>query len=408
MASGDDLNRPLGLGGPPRTGHGGRFAFRAVVLAGGLVLVGGVVFLMLHGDPLGGEPSAVATITPQAAKQAATKPSRATGHAATITSPAGDKTAAQIESKSGVKIVRVGGAKPPAALIINVQQALAQKLAPAPDPRLVEKSHYGLLPRIGKDGARPADVYARPVSATADPNAPRLALVVGGVGLSDSATAAAINGLPGPVTLAFAPYGNHLKGQVTQAREAGHEVILQLPMQPIDYPHDNPGPHTLLVHASVAQNRDRLHWLMSRFSGYTGVANFLGGKFTSTRRAFRPVLREIAARGLFYLDDGSSAQSLGLSLAKSVGLQAARADLTVDTTADPTAVDANLAKLAAIARAKGVAIGMANDLPQSISAITRFMHSAQARGIVFVPLSAAVKKETKLQDAGMAHAASDP
>ncbi len=337
MASGDDLHDPLGLDRQPRRRA---IPIRPLLLASACLLIaGGIVFLNLRGDPFGGEPHAVAVITPAGPaktattaaaqqKQADGAPNDVTG---TIPSPAGDDSAADYEQKSGVKVVRSGGGAPPGALIIEVPQLLANRLAPAPDPRLIEKSRYGLLPRIGKDGARPADVYARPWSAaSAKANAPRIALVIGGVGLSDAATAQAIDGLPGSVTLAFAPYGNDLKGKSAQAREAGHEVILQLPMEPIDYPQTNPGPHTLLVSASASENTENLHWLLARFTGYAGVANFLGAKFAMNSDALKPVLRDINARGLFFLDDGSTAQSMGLSLAQDLGLPAVRADILLD------------------------------------------------------------------------------
>ncbi|MHB8884575.1 MAG: divergent polysaccharide deacetylase family protein [Methylovirgula sp.] len=412
MAAGDDLNGPLGLGdGPhrlsPRTLPYRRIFFAVV----GLSLLGGGLLLEFNGDPFGGEPYAVATITRPMPSQAAHHASRAAiagnkGPAVsnettgTIAVPPGDDSAQELERKSGVKVVRNGAAGAPGALIINVPQVLARRLAPAPDPRLAEKSRYGLLPRIGPDGARPADVYARPwpVGALPNPKAPRIALVVGGVGLNDSATAEAISDLPGPVTLAFAPYGTDLPGQVRQAREAGHEVILQLPMEPIDYPHDNPGPHTLLAEASATKNTDNLHWLLSRFSGYTGVANFLGGKFMSAADRFRPVLRELANRGLFYFDDGSSPRSLGLSLAKDVGLPAAQADLIIDATGDLNAIDANLTQLVTIARAKGIAIGMASDLPTSLEKIAAFTKRAKAQGVLFIPLSAAVRNLTNVAE----------
>lgn len=390
----DELNQPLGLGRPPRR----PFPFRTLVLgSAALLLLGGAGYLYLRGDPFGGEPHAVAVIThpvPRpAVARAAVNPAREIAPGIdtqpTGTIAAAPDTAAVIEQRSGVKVIRGGGAQAPGAEIIDVPQLLAQRLAPAPDPHLVEPGRYGPLPRIGKNGARPADVYARPFTPGTDPNAPRLALVVGGVGLSDSATAQAIGSLPGSVTLAFAPYGNDLKGKVAQAREAGHEVILQLPMEPLD-PNGNPGPHTLSSHVTAAENADSLHWLLSRFAGYTGVANFLGGRLTGTPDALQPILSELGTRGLFYLDDGSSPQSVALSLAKDVNLPAAGVDVILDATSVTDTMDARWAKLEAIARNKGVAIGMVSDLPPSLENLARFAQTATAHGFVLIPLSAAI------------------
>ena len=303
---------------------------------------------------------------------------------------AGGLGAEAIERRSGVKVIRPGGGVTPGALIIDVATALNTRLAGAPDPRLIEQTRYGPVPRIGTDGARPAEIYAR--AAVPLPGLPRIALLVDGMGLSPRTTEAAIAGLPGAVTLGFAPYGADLARQTARAREAGHELVLEIPMEPFDFPQDNPGPHTLVTNAAKASNSDNLAWLMSRFTGYAGVANFLGGKFTADEKALTPVLHEIAARGLFYLDDGSSARSLAMTLAPGQALTAARADVILDSTARPEAIEAALQRLQAIARDKGLAIGVASALPASVEIIGRFARALEARGIALVPLSAAMPR----------------
>jgi polysaccharide deacetylase 2 family uncharacterized protein YibQ len=300
-----------------------------------------------------------------------------------------------VERRTGVKIIRAGGGAAPEALIIDVAKALNTGLPAAPDPRLIEQTPHGPIPRIGGDGARPSEVYARPAVSSGGlaQGSPRVALLIGGMGLAPRATETAIASLPGAVTLGFAPYGADLARETARAREAGHEVVLQIPMESFDFPRDNPGPHTLLAGAGKATNIDNLTWLMSRFTGYAGVANFLGGKLTSDAKALTPVLREIAARGLFYVDDGTSAQSLAMTLAPAQALAAARADVVLDSTAEPEAIEAALARLAAIARDKGVAIGVASALPSSIAIIGRFARALEARGIALVPLSAAMPSQ---------------
>src|SRR5580704_6592671 len=300
-----------------------------------------------------------------------------------------------IERRIGVKIIRGAAAAEPEALFIDVAKALNTGLPAAPDPRLIEQTPHGPIPRIGADGARPSEVYARPAvsSGGLTQGAPRIALLIGGMGLAPRATESAIASLPGAVTLGFAPYGADLARETARAREAGHETVLQIPMEPFDFPRDNPGPHTLLAAAGRAANIDNLTWLMSRFTGYAGVTNFLGGKLTADAKALTPVLREIGTRGLFYVDDGTSAQSLAMTLAPGQALAAARADVVLDSTAEPEAIEAALARLAAIARDKGVAIGVASALPSSIAIIGRFARALEARGIVLIPLSAAMPRQ---------------
>ena len=173
-------------------------------------------------------------------------------------------------------------------------------LVDVPVAELVEESQYGPLPKVATDGRRPIDVYARPskyaVKAAGAP--PRIAVLINGMGLSDGATAEAIKDLPAPISVAYGAYGRNLQDWVAKARQEGHEVLLQIPLEPLDYPTNDPGPHTLLTTLPPEENLKRLQWLMSRFTGYVGVTNLMGAKFEPTQASFVPVLEEVKARGL--------------------------------------------------------------------------------------------------------------
>jgi polysaccharide deacetylase 2 family uncharacterized protein YibQ len=379
----DPVNEPLGQAPEARP----RRTARIVVAVGLTALAIGAAALLRTVDwRRGGEPYAIARIEPSpgpsVAPAAAGAPVKADpAHAAA--------NADQVEAESGVKVVRNGGGAG-GSMIIDVPQALSLRLPPAPDRRLTEKSRFGLLPRVGADGARPAEVYARPVFASAKlrPGAPRVALLVGGLGLNPASTADAIARLPAAVSLGFAPYGDGLEGEAAAAREAGHETLLQSPMEPFTDPADKPGPHTLLSSAPDADNLESLRWQMGRFVGYAGVVNHLGGKFTADARALTPALSEIAARGLFYVDDGSSPRSLAHDVAPTLGLASAAADAVVDADAAPAAIDAALTRLETLARARGAAIGVATALPSSLDRIARWSAGIEARGVELVPVSA--------------------
>jgi polysaccharide deacetylase 2 family uncharacterized protein YibQ len=274
--------------------------------------------------------------------------------------------------------------------MIQVPQAALGKLNPAPDQRLVERSRQGLLPRIGIDGSRPANVYARPSGRSADARpAARVALVVGGLGISPTATADAVAKLPDEVTLAFAPYGGDLERHVTLAREDGHEVMLQAPMEPFDYPDNDPGPHTLTVRARTQENIGHLHWALGRFTGYVGVINFMGARLTADEAALAPILREIGSRGLVFVDDGSSSRSIAIQVGAGAGTPTARADLVVDGVPRPDAIDRQLERLEQIAKQRGFALGSAGALPVTVDRVAQWAKTLEGRGIILVPVSGA-------------------
>jgi polysaccharide deacetylase 2 family uncharacterized protein YibQ len=261
----------------------------------------------------------------------------------------------------------------------------AIRLAAVPREDLVEKSRYGLLPRIGDDGTRPLDAYARPVASSGSLS--RVAIVVGGLGVAEGSTTATLDQLPGEVTLAFAPYGEGLKAALARARESGHEVLLQVPLEPYNFPDMNPGPHTLTTRASSNQNLDDLRWLLGRLTNYVGVVNYMGARFTSDVHALSPVLAEIGKRGLLYLDDGSSAQSQAPAAAAD-RVPFLQADVVLDADTSPEAIDQRLQQLADIAHRRGYAIGTGSAFPSTVARIEAFAAEAEKHGIVLVPITA--------------------
>lgn len=250
-----------------------------------------------------------------------------------------------------------------------------------PNEDLLEETPEGRIPVIGLDGTRPMDQYARPWSGA---RGTRIAIVVGGLGLSQTGTQRAIRELPGEVTLAFAASGNSLARWMQDARRDGHEILLQMPMEPFDYPQNDPGPYTLRTDTGRQKTIADLHRAMARITNYTGIVNFMGGRFLADADALEPVMRDIAGRGLLFLDDGSSAQSLSGTIAGAIEAPHAFADLQLDGELAREAILRKLDELERIARRNGTAIGIASAFDESVDAIREWCEEAGGRGIEIV------------------------
>jgi polysaccharide deacetylase 2 family uncharacterized protein YibQ len=220
------------------------------------------------------------------------------------------------------------------------------------------------------EGAKPADDKAKAAAKTTD----------------------AIMKLPPAVTLAFTPYGSDPSKLAERARSQRHEILLQVPMEPYDYPDNDPGPQTLLATLGPDQNLDRLYWHMSRLQGYVGVANFMGARFVATENAMQPVVSEAAKRGLAFFDDGSAPRSVASSLATGQAMPFAKADVAIDAVPTALEIDHALAKLESLAKERGTAIGTASALPVSIERVGAWIKGLDAKGIMLVPLTTAMLK----------------
>jgi uncharacterized protein len=383
----DDLNAPLGVEPSPATTPR-RFRPPLMPIAAGVVgvaLLGIVGTVLLVRNPLGGEPRAFAAI-------AAPAP-RGLERVETAAAPAAAAAAAS-DSRDDRQTINVIDGMSGTSREVRVAAAPDSDRSAGLDPRLAERGAQGPLPRIGGDGRKPYEAYARSFLAPTDQTAslPRVAILIGGLGISQNGTSEAISKLPGAISLAFAPYGPDLERVVTRARSEGHEVFLQIPMEPLDYPDNDPGPQTLLTTLSAERNTERLHWAMSRFQGYAGIVNYMGGKFTATENALLPVLKETAKRGLMVIDDGTSARSLVPQIAGALQQPSLRGDVHLDRLPTPAELDAQLNRLEARARERGFALGIGSALPVTIDRVAQWARSLEGRGVVLVPVTAGISK----------------
>jgi len=385
------------------------------VIAGGLALFLFIFVLwaIVADDPFGGEPVAVVradghvTARPPvppnamasadpAAQPAAEPPKREAPPAMPSQNTAASNPAAPSGPQNGTTITIIDGKTGERHEV--VVPGPAGRLAPtevaAVDPKFIEMTPRGPVPRVAADGTRPADAFARPVQPLpGKPDAPRVALIVGGLGVSSTTTADAITKLPTAVTLSFVPYGSDVAALAARARSSGHEILLQVPMEPFDYPDNDPGPQTLLTTLTPQQNIDRLYTLMGKIQGYVGMTNTMGARFTASEEALSPILRETAKRGLIYVDDGANPRSAAARIAGAGNLPFVRTDVVLDAVASPKDIDRALDRLEMAARDKGFAVGLASALPVTVDHVTGWAKAAESRGILLVPISAIAKSK---------------
>jgi polysaccharide deacetylase 2 family uncharacterized protein YibQ len=397
----DDLSTPLGQEAVLKKRRRLRLPFtatQAVAVLMGLFLLAFLGFVVFNDNPLGGEPVTRVAIrtAPHADEKPATAPTgtpapvvKSAAEMAKQADPAGKRTITIIDGSSGARHdVVVSGDAPDKA-----ESDAAPALMAGIDQRLLEKSRYGMIP-MAADGLKPFTAYAGGTEAdrTRAARMASVAIVIGGLGVGAAKTSDAIMKLPPAVTLAFTPYGSDPGKLVERARAQRHEVLLQIPMEPFDYPDNDPGPQTLLTTLAPEQNLDRLFWHLSRFQGYAGIANFMGARFVVTEAAMQPIVREAAKRGLGYLDDGSAPRSAASALAEAQAMPFAKADFNIDAVPTSVEIDRTLAKLESLAKERGTAVGIASALPISIERIAAWTRSLESRGVLLVPLTTAMLK----------------
>lgn len=388
---GTDLHAPLGQDRKARRKRPGILRLGRMLAGLCLVAIGGFsVYTAFHGDdlkrsdPVTGQAAVAPPTDTVQVPSAAAEPPEGMPRSA----PRSGANVEQMVSGDGSVVTKYSprsrGDNGP-VLIDAMQVGQDPRMAALPNDELLEDTPSGRLPIVGPDGRRPMDQYARPWSGT---HGTRIAIVVSGLGLSQTGTQRAIQKLPEDITFAFATSGNSLQRWMQEARRRGHEILLQVPFEPYDYPANDPGPDTLLTSKSAAKNLESLHRAMGEITNYTGIMNYQGARFLADPNAMEPVLRDISKRGLVFLDDGSSAQSKTAVIAKGTELPYAFADVQLDAQLDVNAITLKLDELERIAKRNGQAIGVASAFDESIEAISKWTEEAAMRGIEIVGIAA--------------------
>lgn len=219
---------------------------------------------------------------------------------------------------------------------------------------------------------------------------PRIGVLLTGLGLNRGVTAAAIADLPPEITLSFSPYAPDLAAWIDAAHAYGHEVLLDLPLEPRNYPQDDPGPLGLLTALNKDENLRRLGALLQDADGIAGLATQFGDRFLADETSLRPVLSELGQRGLGLvatanIDD--AAKDLADAPLK------VRIDETIPQDASRQALTAEVEALLASAKTKGAVLTAVPAYPLSIAALTSLAAAAKDRGMALVPATAFLLKK---------------
>ena len=221
-------------------------------------------------------------------------------------------------------------------------------------------------------------------------NKAAIAIVLDDLGLDQLRTKQVMK-LPPPLTLALIPYGNHLQQHSLRARALGHEVIVHLPMEPINSK-TNPGKNALLTTLTDEELQERVSWNLAQFSGFVGVNNHMGSKFTAWQPGMKIVMQALKKRGLLFLDSKTTTNTRGKFTAAKLGVPYAARDIFLDNKNDEKAIRRQLKRLEDVAQENGVAVGIGHPYDTTIRELRDWIPIAKKRGFSFIPVTAIIKK----------------
>jgi len=255
----------------------------------------------------------------------------------------------------------------------------------APFADITRNSPYGPVPAVSPTGNKAVSAYARSFTPTAGKS--QVAIIVGGLGIDRNLTRRIINELPPEVTLSFAAHTNGLQAWVHQARERGHEVIIEIPMEGFSFDASEPGAgRALKVDANTSSNIRNLDWLLSRAQGYYAVTNYNGGRLIESQSALLPILQHLTNSGVGFIYDGSNNDATLATTAATSGVNYQKAFSIIDQQSDMALIQANLRTLES-ASSGSPQIGVGFALPETYMALKNWVGGLDMKGMELAPAS---------------------
>jgi polysaccharide deacetylase 2 family uncharacterized protein YibQ len=243
--------------------------------------------------------------------------------------------------------------------------------------------------------APPTAVPTRKPTATPRPQpAPgargRLAILIDDAGQKDDLVPAAA-ALPTQVGIAVLPFLPKSAETASAMHAAGHEVWVHLPMEPENYPADNPGPGAVLVGMTADELRTTVRSALNNIPFAVGVNNHMGSKATADLKTMTWIMQELSVRGMAFIDSRTTINTVAEQAARAQGVPSNRRHVFLDNQRDAAAIRKQLDEAVYRCRLDGEAIAIGHLDPVTIKVLAAELPGLAAKGADLVKPSELVR-----------------
>jgi len=232
----------------------------------------------------------------------------------------------------------------------------------------------------------PPPVVRRPEIRTGRP--PRVAIIIDDMGY-DLALGRRLVKMDPAITFSFLPFSPFKRKIMDGALQAGHEIMLHLPMEPKEYPRVKPGPGALLADMTPDELIAQLERDLEDVGRVKGVNNHMGSRLTAMDAQMRQIFSILKKRGLFFIDSRTTAETVCRPSASLLHLPFAQRDVFIDHVDDRLFIRRQLKLLVKRARKQGYAIGIAHPHPKTLEVLEEMLPEIKAQ-VELVPASRVV------------------
>lgn len=268
----------------------------------------------------------------------------------------------------------------------------AAALKRAPIDGLYVDTMDGRLPKIrDTDKLSPFNAYRRPFTAP-KPGMPIISIGIINFGLSEISSKDMLSNISPEVSVVLSPYSMNPEYWMGEARNTGHEVWMELPVETDLYPRDDPGPQTLIIGGLEKINLKKLYWTLSRAQGYAGVTTPYQPTFMKSSVDAKFITGTIYDLGLGFIDGDTDPSETPRTVSIEKNAPYAHANVWIDEPATPEHIAASFRQLEILAHKNGYATGFISSTPAGMEALQTWVDGLSQKGIAIAPLSAAAQK----------------
>jgi polysaccharide deacetylase 2 family uncharacterized protein YibQ len=191
------------------------------------------------------------------------------------------------------------------------------------------------------------------------------------------------------LTFSILPHSPFQQQIARLAQSRGLEIMMHMPMEPVEYPKVDPGPGTLLTSMSPDELIDQLDQNLNTLPGIKGVNNHMGSRLTMESGQMYQIFSVLKQRELFFIDSRTTADSLGEPSARLFQVPFAQRDVFIDHYLRPDFIRNQIQELIRIAKKNGEAVGIMHPHSTTIQILQEMLPNLKSQ-VRLVPASKVV------------------
>jgi polysaccharide deacetylase 2 family uncharacterized protein YibQ len=169
--------------------------------------------------------------------------------------------------------------------------------------------------------------------------------------------------------------------------QAGHDVMLHLPMQPKEWPRYNPGDGALFITDSEVAIYQKMAINLQSLPHVIGVNNHMGSAYTQYSEGLDVLMKILKEKNLFFMDSKTAPGNTAKQTAIKNNVRYLSRNIFLDNLQQEGYIKEQLYKAAAIARKNGRAIAIGHPYPVTYQVLARHLPLLQEDGIEIIPVS---------------------